>query len=264
MNFRKMTYRIAGIGILLIIGIALGVSSAHNKSQKCNSLEIHISTNTADPLISAADIEKQLKYETDSLRGSKLKDIDPALMEKVIMRNSCIKDAHVYININGNVNIDVTQRIPRLRIINKKNQERFMDAEGYLIDTDPSYPQHLPVVNGNIHYDFEKLPENNRHYKSLDSLYKDQKLENIHHFAVLLGKYPSLAGFIQQIYVNKKREFELIPKLGNHIILLGSSEKLDMKFENLIAFYKYSIGNEGWRIYKTINLKYNKQVICKK
>ena len=43
---------------------------------------------------------------------------------------------------------------------------------------------------------------------------------------------------IIQLHMNDDKEIELIPRVGNHIILLGSEEEMEAKFEKLMLFYK--------------------------
>ena len=69
---------------------------------------------------------------------------------------------------------------------------------------------------------------------------------------------------VEQIYVNKKGEYLLIPKLGNQKILFGKYENVDIKLENLKVFYQKAIANEGWRKYKQIDLRYKGQVVAQK
>jgi cell division protein FtsQ len=69
---------------------------------------------------------------------------------------------------------------------------------------------------------------------------------------------------IAQIYVNEQNEFELVPRIGNHIILLGTAEDLDDKFRRLVAFYRYGLNKIGWNKYNVINIKYKNQVVCSK
>ena len=69
---------------------------------------------------------------------------------------------------------------------------------------------------------------------------------------------------IQQIFVNKEKEFELIPLVGAQIILFGKIDNYKDKFRNLEATYKRGFLYKGWNKYKKINLKYENQVICEK
>jgi cell division protein FtsQ len=66
---------------------------------------------------------------------------------------------------------------------------------------------------------------------------------------------------IAQIYVNQAHEIELIPRVGNQRILLGNADSLDVKFRNLLAFYKQALPKVGWDKYKTISVKYSNLVV---
>ena len=67
-----------------------------------------------------------------------------------------------------------------------------------------------------------------------------------------------------QLHINENKEIELIPRVGNHIILLGSDEGLEAKFEKLMLFYQKGVQQIGWNQYSTINLKYKDQLVCLK
>jgi len=69
---------------------------------------------------------------------------------------------------------------------------------------------------------------------------------------------------IEQIYVTKNREYEFVPKVGRHIIIFGGIENMNEKFKKLLVFYHQGINNAGWNTYKSINLKFENQVVCSK
>jgi len=69
---------------------------------------------------------------------------------------------------------------------------------------------------------------------------------------------------IEQIYVTKTGEFELIPKVGRHLIIFGGIEDMENKFDKLLVFYHQGMNKTGWDKYKTINLKFENQVVCSK
>ena len=67
---------------------------------------------------------------------------------------------------------------------------------------------------------------------------------------------------IQQIYVTPSGEFELIPRIGSHIIEFGRADEIEEKFSKLQLLYLQGFNNLGWNLYSRINLKYNNQVVC--
>ncbi|MEG1672928.1 MAG: hypothetical protein RRZ83_06110 [Alistipes sp.] len=59
-------------------------------------------------------------------------------------------------------------------------------------------------------------------------------------------------------------EVELIPRSGNHTVLFGRIENVEQKFDKLLRFYRSGLNNLGWDRYRTIDVRYADQVVCKK
>lgn len=57
-------------------------------------------------------------------------------------------------------------------------------------------------------------------------------------------------------------ELVLIPRSGDFRIVFGEIDDTERKFDKLMKFYRDGLGNIGWDRYRTINLKYNNQVVC--
>jgi cell division protein FtsQ len=72
------------------------------------------------------------------------------------------------------------------------------------------------------------------------------------------------AAQIDQIYIDGKDEVNLIPRLGNHTIHLGSFMNYEGKLRNLEAFYSDVLPEVGWSKYSVINLEYKDQIVCKR
>jgi cell division protein FtsQ len=68
----------------------------------------------------------------------------------------------------------------------------------------------------------------------------------------------------EQIFINEHHEIELVPKIGNQLILLGNSNRMEEKLRKLKAFYTEGIRYNGWETYQSINLKYKNQIVCTK
>ncbi|MEA3451904.1 MAG: cell division protein FtsQ, partial [Bacteroidota bacterium] len=58
--------------------------------------------------------------------------------------------------------------------------------------------------------------------------------------------------------------FELIPKIGDFRIILGSIDSIDTKIRNLKAFYQHAGSKISWDKYSKINLEYTNQIVCTK
>ena len=54
----------------------------------------------------------------------------------------------------------------------------------------------------------------------------------------------------------------MLPKVGDYVILLGSTESMEEKLNKLHYLYKYGFSKHGWDNYSEVNLEFNNQVIC--
>ena len=90
------------------------------------------------------------------------------------------------------------------------------------------------------------------------------QLAEIHRFCTYVMGHPFWREQIVQLYVNRRGEYELIPRVGAHQILMGSMEEWELKLRNLELLYQQGFSTYGWNSYGTINLKYTNQVICTK
>ena len=95
---------------------------------------------------------------------------------------------------------------------------------------------------------------------------KDKKNVYYKAFEVIKAIYkdPFMSAMTEQLLVDENKDISIIPKLGNHKIILGDATDLENKFKKLAIFYKEGMPPEGWSLYKEINLKFKNQVVAKK
>jgi cell division protein FtsQ len=62
--------------------------------------------------------------------------------------------------------------------------------------------------------------------------------------------------------INPSREFEMVPKVGNHIVVFGNGEEIADKFRKLFIFYNDVLNKTGWNKYSAVNLSYKNQVVA--
>lgn len=59
-------------------------------------------------------------------------------------------------------------------------------------------------------------------------------------------------------------EIELVPRSGRHTVVFGRLERFEEKFDKLLSFYRNGLSGVGWNEYRTIDIRYKDQVVCKK
>lgn len=204
--------------------------------------------------IERAEVDEILAAKNGLLIGRRLNNINLQKLEDRLRANPFIEYANVFADMNGVINADIRQRVPVLRVLNVAGQDYYIDQNGLKIPLSNHFTARVLAVNGLITEGFSGKIDTLRTklgkdlfkvaaYIATDTLWNDQ---------------------IVQMFVNDKREIELVPRVGKQKIIIGDAENVEDKFKRLMIFYKKAIPHVGWDTYSSINLKFDGQVVCEK
>ncbi len=249
------------IVVLCGMFILLGFVEARHKSMICCDFKVLVDFDEAEPLIDVEELKCAIIRAVDSIQGKPIKMINTEGIKAIVLSNPYVKSANVYTNIEGEFNIKIRQREPIIRVIDHQNRSFYIDEEGLLIPTIAGHSARVRVANGYIRdksVKIESIP------LDVDTLPESSLYKQILSLARYIRNNEFLDDQIDQIYINENYEFELIPKVGQHVILFGDLENIDEKFNKLKAFYLDGIKQSGWKKYDQINLKFKHQIVCSK
>jgi len=262
--------RIINISVWVILltglGFTLGFVNRKEESLPCKSLDVTIQEDPDNFFVQPEDVKKLIFEKGDSIVNQPVSTLNVAALEKVLNSYSAISKSEVYITINGEVKVNVRQRKPLIRIIDKNNDSYYIDDEGRFMPLSDKYTAKVLLANGNF-----REPYNAHYIYTIKQIESDSNLRDstIVDDLFELASYISANTFwkaqIEQIFVNNEKEIELIPRVGNHRIILGDISYMDEKFKKLLIFYKQGLNPTGWwNNYSVINLKFRNQVVCTK
>lgn len=252
------------LATLLLVALLAFAQKEYRKTT-CKGIDIKIDYGNADTLISYSDITAIVQSKDLKLIGKPVKKISSEYFESILKQNPYISDAEVYFSLEGYLKIKVLQRQPLVRVINENNDGYYLDTTGRLMPLHPTKSIRLLLANGDISQSY--LPGKIQYAKPIsktDSIKLKTRLFKIYKLANFITKHKELLALIDQIYIDKSSNITLIPIIGSQNILFGNTENIDKKFENLIAFYKKGMPQDGWNNYKTINVMYDNLVVCSK
>ncbi len=215
----------------------------------CKDVQVIISG--SQYFIDKQEVDNILGLNSNLLIGRRLENINIHQLEKRLRRNPFVERASIYNDMDGVIVVEISQRQPLMRVMNRFNQDFYIDQHGLKLPLSANFTAKVLVANGFIDELFAS---------KVDTL-RTQVARGIFETAEFISKDSLWLAQVAQIYVNEQHEIELIPRVGNQRILLGNADSLDIKFRNLLAFYKQVVPQVGWAAYKAINLKYSNQVI---
>lgn len=175
--------------------------------------------------------------------GERMEDISLEKIEKVLSGHAYVNDVVAYKTPGGKVHIILKQRMPVLNVMTTDGQTYFLDNNGNMMPK-MMYSLDLPVATGKISPQYAQ-----RHLLPLGRFIQNDPFWNSQ---------------VLQIHVTDKGEIELVPRVGEHTILLGAPVELEAKLNRMKAFYTKGLNKVGWNKYATISLKYDNQIVCKK
>lgn len=250
--------------IVIYLTVVLSFISAKRKNIRCSNIKVNITDNSSNFFIEEADIINILNNKGVDILNAPIEKIDVNELEELIKLHPSVKTANVFRELSGELHIEVSQRTPILRVINRDNESYYIDYEGAVMPLSNKYAAHVLVASGNVSEPYAKWG-NTKLTQTDDEIVEnsDNKLVDL----FLLANYIYNDNFwnaqIEQIYVNGNN-YELVPRVGTQLIVFGSIENYHEKFNKLKALYEQGMPQTGWNKYKTINLKYKNQVICTK
>jgi cell division protein FtsQ len=264
-KFLKILKIVLWILVIAGAGTLVGFVEVAQYDRTCKKVSVKINYGAADVLISKKDVDSIVLKSAGMLKGKPLGFVNLGSIETAILKQPYVAKVHVYESNEGTIFIDINQREPLLRIINQNYENFYLDESGSLLPVNREFSARVLVANGYIKDSYIKSPKYRVNIMALsDSIYYDSMLTNLYRLTMYITHDKFLKAQIDQIYVTEDGEFELIPRIGNHLILLGSADDLEAKFKKLFAFYKYGLNEIGWNKYDIINIKYKNQVLCSK
>ncbi len=251
----KTLKRVGWLGLILLMASLIISAVARKGASSVSGLSVtieplpggHLLVDEKDVLLT---IDRSFGFE---LPGKPVAGTDVGRLEKVLEEDPFILDANVYIDARNEINIEVVQREPVLRIMDNNGLNYYLDESGLKMPLSNHFTARVLVATGNIPPHVPDFLERKRH-----------TLKDLFELAGKLRADPFFDPLIDQVHVSNQREFTLIPKVGDQKIILGPYEHIDEKLRNLKVFYQEGIAYEGWQKYRTINLQYRGQVVCKR
>jgi len=265
-NYKRILLAVLWIIAIAGLGVSLGFVSKREKNIVANVLNITIRNNDENLFLNENDVRQFFSDRKDSILDNTYKNISVPELEKALNAHPAIENAEVSEDINGEIKINITQKTPVLRVINKDGESYYIDSQSKLMPLNENYSARVIVASGEI---FE--PYARRYQFSVDQIKKNKLfsevslLDDILDVSNYIAKDSSLTQLIHQIYVNEDKELELFPAIGNHKIIFGDATNIAEKFNKLKLFYTEGLNkSDSWTKYSTINLKYKNLVVCTK
>jgi len=251
-KWKRVFLSIFWLASIISLGFLMSFISVKSNDLACSDLRVIIPGEQS--FVSREDVDKLLMEKHGAIVGRTLSSLPIHDIERDLKAIPFIEEALVNVDMNGIMTIKIRQREAVLRIINARGQDFYLDENGLKIPLSPHYAPNVLVANGFIMEAFGK---------DLDSI-QTSLVKDLFITSKFIQNDTVWNDQIEQLYINKNNEIEMVPRVGKHQIILGNADSLKVKFDKLLLFYKHVAPTVGWNTYKAVNLSFANQLVCTK
>lgn len=218
------------------IGVSITIEGVNNnffvdKKDILNSITEEVGGNPAGKIISAFDLRK---------------------LEAQIQKDIWVKSSQLFFDNNNRLMVKVLEREPEARIFTTGGTTFYIDSSLAMLPLSEKFSARLPVFTG--------FPSDKMVLSHTDSVL----LRDILTVSMAIQKDSFGMALIDQVDITPQRNFEMIPKLGNTIIVFGDASDVEEKLKKLLLFYRQVMAKAGWNKYSVVNVQYKGQVVAKR
>ena len=251
-NWKKIVGRIlwsiAG-GLLVLLFI---ISWKAKEEKKCTNIDVElVGENTVALFMDEKDILAFI-HEKGIRPGMPIGALNLNELEKSLRSIKWINHAELYLDNHQSLQIKIEQRSPIARIFTASGASFYIDKEGRRLPLKQLTVLRLPVFTG--------FPSDQEKMSSPDSLL----LNDVLHFTKAIQKDSFFMAQIAQINIESNGDFEMVPSLGDHIVLMGAAENVEDKLNRLYSFYKQVWVNSGINAYQVLDCRFDHQIVALK
>lgn len=218
----------------------------------CSDINVNFKDSLKVNLISKEEIIS-LVDRREKVIGSRSDEINLSRIESLLDNRGEIFKSEVYFSSPTTLSIDIVQRKPVVRFEND-TEGYYADETGFLFPLLNSYD--VPIVTGEIPLRLGK------EYMGIPEGKEGDWIKEILHLTNYISSNEYWDKNIEQIYI-ENGDICLVSRVSHHKIIFGNCRNIDAKFKKLATFYTTIAPAKGWDTHNVVNLKYNKQIICK-
>lgn len=248
--------------MLLILSFCAGMTwilhTARQEAAKDICTEVKICFTENLEFVTEKEIRNYVASEYGSCVGKRLEDIDLAFLEQMLESKTAVRNAEAWTNRDGILNICISQRVPKLRFYND-GKGFYVDGQGYVFPLHKDYTAPVTTIYGPVP---TGIPEGYRGEA------EDEEVRNWITRVLSLCNYMEDSDIwkdrIKTISLTENRDIVLHTDDTETAFLFGDPAGFEGKLLKMEKFYSHILPVKGEGYYKSVNLKFKNQMICRK
>jgi len=251
-QWQKIVIRILwSIGAAALIVLFVVAWKAKNEKQ-LTDIQVELVGESAQALFMDEIAIRAILNEQGVHVGVPVDKVNLTQLEQFIEKTEWVKNAEFFINNKLVLEAKIEQRIPIARVFTASGSSFYIDNEGWRLPLKQLTVLNLPVFTG--------FPTDQPKLSKPDSVL----LKEVLFFAKTIQKDSFFMAQVAQVNIEPNGHFQMVPTLGDHLVLLGTVDQLEDKLNRLFTFYKNVWVGSGINAYQVIDCRFDHQVVALK
>lgn len=236
-----IVFKSLAVGLVLTyLVFSLMAFRVDDRDIKCNDLAITIHGKLQ--LLTEDEIHGVLNDIQLHPIGSSLNELYTNEIERFLEQNPVVKSARCFHTPDGQASLDLLLREPLFLVSGKENY--YVDTEKKIMPVRVNRLAYVPLITGRVT--------------------RTMATGELFDFVKHIVQDPFWNAQIAQIHVRNDLKIELVPRVGDAIILLGKLDQYQEKLNKVLRLYTEGFNVMGWDNYSLLDLQYKDQIVATK
>ncbi|MAP54712.1 hypothetical protein [Altibacter sp.] len=214
-------------------------SKSRNENRKLTEIKIEF-IDENDPFITVNTVNKLLIQNKDSVTSIDKETLVLKEMEDRLLKNPMIRDAEVFVTVDGVLGAKIEQREPIGRVA--ASPHFYLDSDGKKMPLSSVYAARVPLITGTSVSDFSEVTP----------------------LLLKIKEDPFMKSSVVGVHVHSNGTVDLRLRKHDCKVLFGKPTAIEKKFQNFKAFYKKTKQDSTLSNYGLVNLQFENQVVATK
>lgn len=223
---------------VILFGFLLSFSLKRFSEKPVRKVSVKLLERPGENKVYFIDEKNVVNYIRSATPTGKIGDVDIPALEKKVRSFPSVDSGNVYLNLNGDLNVDIKQKIPVFRL-RKKNSDFYVDAKGNEFPLSKTYSHPCMLVTGDVE---------RKEYVELARLV--QKINEDR--------------FSRTYFIGISKEegsYHLLTSEGHYKVEIGNLKNIDFKVKGFKTFVEKYLVYQNPLKYKKISVRYDNQIV---
>ncbi|KPM32356.1 Putative cell division protein [Croceitalea dokdonensis DOKDO 023] len=225
--------------LLAIVGL-YGFADHRSKTKNVENISVQF-LGENNLFLTEEAVNKMLIQKFGSLKNTPKEQVVLDTIEMTIANSPMVKNAQVYLSVEGELISKIVQRKPIGRI--EGISKFYLDDMGKRMPLSKYHSARVPIITGKI---------------------TGKSLEDAYVILNFVMGDDFLRKNVIGIHIEDEDKYQLKFRLENFVVNLGGIENLEGKFKNFMAFYVKATKDDTLNDYVAVSLEFENQVVCTK